>query len=413
MKAFGFFLNLLACFSLVFLAPEAQAKNYVFKNKITVEQAENALLSVFSSEEDQRTIKYEFVKVKKMSEKWLWRFELTDSGLAFRMNGKIQFVMEPLWSEKNTFLINGKKFKFEKGKSFVYHNQKLQKIINTTTAGLESLFIQDAEAGFFIPFLIAAVALGGIAYGMEQEKKVEEEHGKCTPRKNVRQTPTIAEINYWDYNDNCFNPWNRGSKPRKWPKGGAAKVKLVSKHFYHVCKGRQVNGYDCQSFGRGCKAGAGHRACAVKQCVTHKRKSVRSGGWNLTATAATQLCGAAYDNIQCVKPKPPATTGNPNCPIKQPDKGSFCSRFPQAGCCGSGKPVQPDLPPEFNAPPTVTGTCPKNGRQRTVDFIVNYQKNGTLPRGTTVRDVEACYLKAVNEGWISPGTADTPADSGS
>jgi hypothetical protein len=110
-----------------------------------------AMKEIFKTDEDQRMISYDLVKLRKLTEKWLWRFEAKGQQIDFRVNGRVQISLKFDEVEPQKFVhINGLKVEYAKpGLSYKSFMSQIEKALARNQAHLfRGLFIQEAHAFF-------------------------------------------------------------------------------------------------------------------------------------------------------------------------------------------------------------------------------------------------------------------------
>ncbi len=201
MKPFKLFLISLACICLTMQTAFAGVQYDSVKLKraneiMTVEVMEAMLKKIFTTEEDHRQISYEFVKLKKITEKWLWRVEVQGESLAFRVNGKVQALVKPEPGYYRVFSVNGQKVEFKKGMSLLSYMNQVEVAMKKSAFNLEDLFINEAEAFAWFPFILGGMI--GTAAGLSWCRSASAEPGSAASSSYDDSLPTpdvIEEIN--------------------------------------------------------------------------------------------------------------------------------------------------------------------------------------------------------------------------
>ena len=194
MKSFKVMFNFFACYCLVFSSTFAQASFNMNKVRLinktaSLDNMEQSLKGMFTTIEDHRKISYEFVKLKKFTRKWSWRYEVKGESMAFRVNGKIQAYFKDDLNDSSIVYVNGVKIHLRKGLSFQSFYNQLEKAVNKKMASWNSLFINEAEAFLLFPLLLA----GGIGFLIGKEF-CKDGHGKNHRTGDDRDTPVSGNV---------------------------------------------------------------------------------------------------------------------------------------------------------------------------------------------------------------------------
>ena len=263
MKSFKLLANLFASFCLIVGSSTAHAENPVSVSMLnytkSVENMEKELKDFFPTKEDHRQIELEFAKVRGVADKWLWRYEKSGNGVAFRLNGRVQFTVEADPADEEGLLLNGKKVSMKKGQSFRTFYTNAMNIINGRNANLDFLFIDEAEAG-----LLGAIIIGGLIFAGASmlATRVFGASRRCNP-KGAKASP----------------PFTR------------SEVSTAAKHFKRSCNGNKVNvnnkwyrcnewenEADCVNF----KVENGAFGKTEKNCASRASRNTRSGEGDAT-----------------------------------------------------------------------------------------------------------------------------------
>lgn len=195
MKSFKLFLTSFASICLVVQTAFASAQYDNVKLKranevATVDLMEDQLKMIFTTDEDHRKISYEFVKLKKITEKWDWRYEVQGDSIGFRVNGKVQAYVKPVSGSFRKFTVNGTPIEFKKGLSFQAYLNQVETATKNNAFNLEELFIQKAEAAIIFPLLIGGAI--GLAAGLSWCRSASAEPAP-TPSDDRLPTPEVVE----------------------------------------------------------------------------------------------------------------------------------------------------------------------------------------------------------------------------
>lgn len=122
---------------------------------------EAPLKTQFKTQEDHRQIDKTLTELEGKVDKWLWRFEVPQKNkLAFRVNGRIQWVMETVDAKNKIFKLNGKNLQIKPGESYLSFQTKVTTLLDSKVAFYDQFFFHEAHAGFPL-FLLGAIAVGG------------------------------------------------------------------------------------------------------------------------------------------------------------------------------------------------------------------------------------------------------------
>ena len=296
-----------------------------------------ALKNFFKTSKDQRQIDKDIRAMAKTMKKWTWRYELKGNEIAFRSNGKIQFVFKPGNMDKREFTFNGQKFVLNPDLTYASHRDQLLKILNSKQSNLEQLFVRKAQAFFFIAAIIAAAVAVTVSANANAETSSGPSKGekrkarKCAKshENSVYQDKSRAFLgndnsNMYDLekehfrtniNDRGYNvvssgDENSGRGYRSWRKLKGRVMAIIGNYSgYHGADGYIGNnktwgyrdGVHCQ--GKEC----------INRCVKAKVRNAR-GWWAMKNSPARQHCTFAWNIYQnCLQCKNAWQDRNSNC----------------------------------------------------------------------------------------------------
>ncbi len=301
MKSFKLFLTMMGCLSLVvqtaFAGVSYDRKQLKQLNQsATMQFMADSLKDVFPTQEDHRVINYEFVKMQKLSENWLWRFEVQGDSIAFRVNGKVQALFKPVSNDGRSFEMNGKRIDIKKGMSFRAFLAKVEGAMVSNSRPFERLFIERAEAIF--PLLIAAGIGGLIGYSF------------CATPASAGERECRS--------GNCGRNGNRRScvLSRTPPFSSSQMVTSFSRWNPNRC--RPSRGYDYN------RAGCFHN---VQSCyywkVEHPRARQHAFGRRLSPQQGRNICEALERHWQCRNGGTPQPQAYPQAQPQDPGFGQI------------------------------------------------------------------------------------------
>lgn len=343
MQAFMKFFVALTVTFLGFFAQAEDLKSHVqtLNAEPEIADAVVVLKDIFRTTEDHRQIDLLAKDLKKSAAKSVWRFEVDGDKVAFRFNGKVQFHISEVNPETNSFLLNGRAVYFKPGKSFKAANLEVQNILKAkTTAGLQTLFIQEAHAGWFLPLLGLFAFVGGASAA------------EASMPPGLRCVRSVSVTSPVDHRRNPFyqrasqlSGGFKGARCNGMPTNMDQRLRLVANNYKP--NGRFRSDYANNQ----CVHLAGNEAeYLICQCIRRKTNANCDIGWNMTPEMANATCRLGFDMYNaCMRVTEPTPVPVPT-PVPTPAPPSYdpvtpCTRDKNGqyyGSCG-GDPVTPPL----------------------------------------------------------------------
>lgn len=293
MKFFKGALNILACLCLMtqtaFASVQYDRSKLNDLNKTaTVENMEKVLKAAFPTAEDHRQISYEFVKVKKLAEKWLWRYEVKGDSIAIRINGRVQAYFQFQPGEYRSFKMNGQEMAVNKGQSFLSFYKQFEKVYNKPVAKFDALFFEKAEA--FWPLVIVGVGL--FAFLASKRSAHASTPDQCNdlvpagaPLTAVPPRPVVKVLPNW-------RKCSKSSAYTAVRPLSASQVRVSAQNFKIYCSQHP----------QGCGQRANGGFSSSSECAHWKTHNQRHAfGHNLNSNQALQLCRSIEAQVsQCM-----------------------------------------------------------------------------------------------------------------
>ncbi len=277
-------LSVLAVMLLFSKAQASDLKSHVevLNAELQLEEAVVTLKDMFQTKEDHRQIDRVYNQVKAPAAKSVWRFEVDQNKVAFRLNGKLQFWLSDINQENKTFNLNGKTVYLKTGKSFLSAYNEIIGVLKQKTVS-RTLFIEEAHAAWFLP-LMGMFAFVGAASAAEASMPPQLRcirSAKATNHIGSPFFPRAADRR------NGF----RGAMCPKMPRNVDARMRLVANNF-------KRNGlFMTDNVGARC-SNADNISQAeglICRCVIRKMNANCDHGWNMNESMAMATCRLGFE----------------------------------------------------------------------------------------------------------------------
>lgn len=325
------FFTMIACYCMVIQSTFANVGPVKIKgmnSEASMSNMQDTLNSYFSTAEDKRHIETDFIKLKAVAKNWNWRFEPQGDSVAFRLNGKVQYVFKVDESKPSSIFVNGQEVAIPNGKTYLAFKKEFESALNKTALNLDSLFFEEAHAGLFAALLgIGAVFGLGYITGRRQChnsrncdhrtcRRTSSDPGPHGPDVYPNQPPEVVDTPRVQTRRTCTQ---RGRRYNRSTPFTSNQMWISAQNFRFNCRyihtrrdGRQVERVRARCFDN------------VQDCVNWKKRNPsRAFGHNLSENRARVICESLYNQVcECREdcsystpapdqPVPPSTTTIP------------------------------------------------------------------------------------------------------
>ncbi len=328
----------------------------------------------FKTQEDHRQIDNTFAELDGIIEKWLWRFEVLEKDkLAFRVNGRIQWVLETVDAKNKIFKLNGKNLQIKPGESFLSFQTKVNALLDSKIAFYDQLFFQEAHAGIPL-YVLGVIAVGG-AMAVAPGKAAPKCKAISNPVANFSGKNRKSRQGYFRNGVSCSNSpkiktkWDSmGGMPADYQQ----RIEKVSGYFRgafsEMTGGNGTLKASTSCIGYYAPNTGASVALQICKCIELLQRPCGDesgvGGWNMIPpnppynfrrdnppmsyqqSMAAQTCMVAYAHSQnqcAAAPYVAPNRDNPYQPISG-DRPGITPKYSNPGNDNGYKPISPDTP---------------------------------------------------------------------